>query len=152
MDDLLDALQTGSDVVRGHAADAVERVSRERPELIMPALPKLLTQARQDPVAMVRWHLAMVFANLARSGEDPEPLAEALLGLLEDPSPFVKSWAVSGLCLIARDSPLRNERFLASISPLRNDRSIAVRHRAARAIRILMDEREPIPPSWIKRK
>lgn len=152
MDDLLDALRTGSDVVRGHAADAVERVSRERPELVRPTLGKLLLQAKQDPVPMVRWHLAMILGNMAESGENVEPLARALLALLDDPSPFVKSWAVSGLCLIGRDSPSRRGRFLAAISRLRNDRSIAVRHRASRAIRLLTDESEPIPPSWVKRK
>jgi HEAT repeat protein len=151
-DDLMHALQEGSDAVRGHAADAVERVSRERNDLLGPQLKKLSLQARRDPVPMVRWHLAMVFGNLGGSGQNIELSTRTLLALLGDRSPYVKSWAISGLCQIGRRIPAERARILVAVSPLAKDPSIAVRNRASRALRLLLDPREKLPVSWIKRR
>jgi HEAT repeat protein len=151
-DDLLDALRQGNDATRGHAADAVERVSRERPDLLEPELRKLALQARRDSVPMVRWHLAMIFGNLAGSGDDPGLRTSTLLDLLRDRSPFVKSWAISGLCQIGREVPAERERILEAVTPLTRDRSIAVRNRASRAVRLLLEPKESLPASWVKRR
>ena len=151
-DDLLEALSRGDDVVRGHAADAVERISRAQPELLDPSLRALASQARRDPVPMVRWHLAMVLGNLAYEHAHTATCASTLLALLEDASPFVRSWAVSGLCQVARQNPSRSDRLLPAIARLTDDPSIAVRHRAARAVAILTDPQQTLPRSWVKRK
>ncbi len=150
--DLLDALAQGGDIVRGHAADALERVSRELPDLIGPSLGSLVRQAKDDAVPMVRWHLAMILGNLAYDRAHESICARGLLPLLQDASPFVRSWAISGLCQIGRRSPARAEDILGALSPLTRDPSIAVRHRAARAITLLTDPHSKMPASWIKRK
>jgi HEAT repeat protein len=151
-DDLLHALREGSDAVRGHAADAVERVSRERADLLKPKLKNLALQARRDPVPMVRWHLAMVFGNLGGSGQSIHISTGTLLALLGDRSPFVKSWAISGLCQIGRRMPAERGRILTAISPLTKDPSIAVRNRASRALRLLLDSTERLPAGWVKQR
>lgn len=152
LEDLLDALAHGDDVVRGHAADALERISREHPEWIGSSLSSLVAQARSDPVPMVRWHLAMILGSLAYERAHEATCIRGLLPLLRDLSPFVKSWAISGLCQIGRRSPARAEEILGAVSPLTRDPSIAVRHRAAKAITLLTDPRSKMPGSWVKRK
>jgi hypothetical protein len=101
---------------------------------------------------MVRWHLAMVMGNMAYRIERAGMCSRGLLALLDDASPFVRSWAISGLCQIARRHPSRSGSILDAIAPLTRDASIAVRHRASKAISILMDPRQPLPSSWVKRK
>jgi len=150
--DLLEALFNGDDVVRGHAADAVERISRGKAQLLGPSLGAFVSQAKSDPVPMVRWHLAMILGNLAADREHMPICTRGLLGLLRDHSPFVKSWAISGLCQIGRGFPARRARILSAIAPLANDPSIAVRHRAAMAVSLLMDPELGMPSSWVKRK
>jgi HEAT repeat protein len=152
LEDLLDALAHGEDVVRGHAADALERVSREQPEGIGSRLNSIVAQARSDPVPMVRWHLAMILGNLAYERAHQATCLRGLLPLLRDISPFVKSWAISGLCQIGRRSPARAEGILGAVSPLTRDSSIAVRHRATKAITLLTDPHSKMPGSWTKRK
>jgi HEAT repeat protein len=150
--DLLEALANGSDTVRGHAADALERVSRLHPAWIASSLDQLLSQATSDSVPMVRWHMAMLFGNLGTAGFYDERLTRALVVLLDDCSNFVKSWAISSLCLIGRLVPQSSALILESIAPLQEDASIAVRHRAHKAVELLMNLNQQPPPGWVKVK
>jgi hypothetical protein len=63
--DLIEGLDHPDGAVRGHTADALEKIGRAHPELLLPHLPRLISISRQDPVAMVRMHLAMIFGHLA---------------------------------------------------------------------------------------
>ena len=150
--DLLEALANGHDIVRGHAADAIERVSRLRPAYLSSHLDPLLSQAIGDPVPMVRWHLAMLLGNLGIAGFYDERLTQTLVVLLNDRSNFVKSWAISSLCLIGRQVPHSSALILESIAPLQQDASIAVRHRALKAVDLLMNPHLEPPAGWNKLK
>jgi len=148
--DLLEALAGGQDIVRGHAADALERVSRQHPAWLESHLDPLLSQATGDPLPMVRWHLAMLLGNLAISGVDDRRILPVLVDLLDDRSSFVKSWAISSLCLAGRQDPESRTLALESIASLEQDASIAVRHRAEKAIGLLMNPGWEPPAGWNK--
>jgi HEAT repeat protein len=150
LDELLAGLEAPEPVVRGRAADALERVARLYPERFLDHLTGLITLAKSDPVAMVRWHLAMLLADLVMFEAAAAPVQSTLQQLLRDESAFVRSWAISGLCLLGRRYPRRRRRILARLEPLRNDDSIAVRHRVQKAIALLLDEQRPLPPGWVK--
>ena len=144
------ALEDKDARVRGHAADALERVARVRPEWFESHLPTLLRQAPRDPTPMVRWHLAMILGYLALDGTHVDWILPCLLSLLTDTSAFVRSWAISGLCLVAQKDPRRHARILRRLVPLRRDSSKAVRVRARKAVLVLTGDL-PVPESWIKR-
>ena len=148
--DLFAGLSERDDVVRHRAADALEKLARSRPDLLAPHLSTLLRLVRQDPVPMVRCHLAIILGHLAPYAEHAAALTAALLDLLRDPSPFVRSWAITSLCILARLYPDRGESILRRIAPLQRDPSVAVRTRATRATGLLLDERLPFPPGWVK--
>jgi HEAT repeat protein len=150
LDDLMAVLSDPSPAVRGHAADALERVSRRYPDRVERYLRPLLSVSATDGTAMVRWHVAMILANVTRSAATARRATPVLLALLDDPSAFVRSWAVSGLCLIGRRFDEFADGILPAVKKRSNDRSIAVRHRAATAIRLLVDPEKPVPRSWIK--
>ena len=87
---------------------------------------------------------------MTRSAATARRTAPALLALLDDPSAFVRAWAVSGLCLVGRQFDDFNDEILPALRRLESDRSIAVRRRAAAAVGLLIDPNRPVPRSWVK--
>lgn len=150
--DLLAALSDENEVVRGHAADALEKVSRHMPELLIPHLDRIIRIARTDAVSMVRFHLAMIFGNLAHDPGLADLLIPTLLDMLGDESVFVKSWCISSLTIWGRRQVQWKQPILDGLSPLSHDASIAVRHRTEKAIRLLLNDQLPVPAGWIKSK
>ena len=150
--DLIAALYFPEAAVRGHAADALEKIARGHPEWVLGYLPALRRAAIADPVAMVRWHLAMVFGHIAGFGQTQGPSCRTLEQLLRDQSATVRSWALTSLCIIGRMSPDRSPRITRQLSALTSDPSAAVRKRARRALETLTDPGLPFPKGWAKGK
>src|SRR5690606_33184547 len=57
-------------VLRMRAADAVEKASRERPELLAPFKAKLLREVAAVEQQEVRWHLAQILPRLQLDAEE----------------------------------------------------------------------------------
>jgi HEAT repeat protein len=149
-DELFAGLSEPDDVIRGRAADALEKVCRSRPDLFIDRLPELFQIVQQERVAMVRFHIAMILGHLALYRDLVDAIAEVLLDLLDDKSAFVRSWAIVGLCIVGRKYPTRAGGIVSRISPLDRDASAAVRSRARKAVNLLIDENAPFPKGWIK--
>ncbi len=148
--DLLEGLAHREDVVRGRAADALEKITRVRPDYLIEHLAIILEVAGNDPVPMVRWHLAMVLGHLAMYSESHALMVRVLFEMLGDESVFVRSWAISGLCVVGRKYPDYKAPILEQIERQRKDKSIAIRTRVETAIRLLMDDTAPFPKGWLK--
>lgn len=146
---LWEGLNAEDDPLRGHTADALEKVSRAEPEWFLPIVPCLIEKALQDRVAMVRWHLAMILGTLAALGHQTEDIVAALFELLSDRSAFVKSWAIASLALIGREHPELCGEIIPQVGSLLNDRSMAVRVRASKALASL-EGRAEMPEGWVK--
>ncbi|MCJ7660088.1 MAG: hypothetical protein MUO67_13160 [Anaerolineales bacterium] len=142
-------LAAPDDVVRGRSAHALEHVSRSKPELLLPYLNKLVDQSTQDPLPMVRWHLAMIFANLSVFEDRIDTLAVSLFRLLDDDSVFVKSWTISGLTIIGKHYPHLHGKVVERIKVLRIDGSKAIQTRVRNALDVLENDVE-IPAGWVK--
>lgn len=148
--DLFSCLHSPEAVVRGHAADALEKIARTHPEPVGARLDALVRIATHDEVPMVRWHLAMVFGHLASLPASLGKTVPVLTRLLRDPSPFVRSWAISSLCQAARSRPELSTRAARSISRLTSDLRPAVAKRARMALAALRNPHLPLPGSWVK--
>jgi HEAT repeat protein len=148
--ELVDALRSDDPSVRGHAADALEKVARAHPKHLVPFLAPMIRQAHQDKVPMLRWHLAMLLGHVSVIPATIPAAKRALLTLLHDVSPFVRSWAITSLAIIARRAPRSAGSIARGIAPLASDRSAAVAKRAQTALRVLTDPRVRLPRSWVK--
>jgi hypothetical protein len=144
---LLEGLDSRDNVVRGRTAHALERISRTRPDLLSPHLPRLL-EAAGDALSMVRWHVAMMLANLALE-VPPDVLQATLLSMLGDGSVFVRSWAISGLAILGVVHPELGNASILALEALQRDRSVAIRSRVRNALATLRDG-EPLPAGWVK--
>lgn len=148
--ELLANIMVEDDVVRGRAADALEKIARSRPDLLVEDLDLFTKIGRDDAVPMVRWHIAMILGHLALYEQHVGQLTQALLDYLQDKSVFVKSWSIVSLCIIGRLYAGEHQRIIQAIVPLEYDNSVAIRSRVKKAIPLLMNNKMPFPKGWIK--
>lgn len=132
-------------MVRGRTADALEKVARSRPDLLLKPHAHIIELIQKDPLPMMRWHLAMPLSHLSLYEETIHPSLPALISLLKDGSIFVRSWAISRLCMIARLYSLYLMNFVNEVSSLRNDKSAIICIRVRYAMKALIDPQSPFP-------
>jgi hypothetical protein len=149
-EELYEGLSEADDVIRGHAADALEKVARTRADLLLTHVSELVRIAEEDPLPMVKMHVAMILGHLAVYEKTIDESISALLFLLDDDSVFVVSWTIVSLCIIARKYPGERDQIVDQIATLRNDRSIAIRTKVRKAMNVLTNEESPFPKGWIK--
>jgi HEAT repeat protein len=148
--DLFDGLSDADDVVRGHAADALEKVARSRPDLVVVRLPEIVQVAEREQVPMVLMHVAMILGHIAGYASHIEQISGALVLLLNRDSVFVRSWAITGLCIIGTLYPGLRSRAVDLIAPLQVDASAAIRTRVRKALEVLTQEGATFPKGWVK--
>ena len=106
--ELVRCLWSDDPVVRMRAADAAEKVTVTRPELLHPHKQELLGLLVEAEQIELRWHLALMVPRLELSARERERAAAALQRYLEDRSSIVKTFAMQGLADLARqDRSLR---------------------------------------------
>jgi hypothetical protein len=148
---LLDGLDEDDDVVRARTSHALEKVSRSCPEFFSQIINMLITYSLDDDLPVVKWHLAMLFANLKFTSEEAEDVLSTLYLLLDDDSVFVKSWTISSLTIVALDHPDNRSIIKSKLKALETSKSAAVRNRVSKAMKVL-DDGEMLPKGWCKRK
>lgn len=148
--DLVASLEADEDVVRGRAADALEKLGRSEPEALVGELELFLRRAETDPIPMVRWHLAMLLGHLSSYPEHRKAITGTLLRLLDDQSVFTQSWAIVSLCIVGRQDPGVAEMALPKIARLAQSPSAAIRTKVRKAIPLLENPQRAFPKGWIK--
>lgn len=106
--ELIECLWDEDPVIRMRAADAAEKVTVTRPELLKPHKQELLGLLAETEQIELRWHLALMVPRLALTSPERQRAAALLERYLEDRSAIVKTFALQGLVDLARqDSSLR---------------------------------------------
>jgi hypothetical protein len=149
IDDLLACLEDQDKVIRGHAADAIEKVGREKPEIYLPYMHILLERAIQDDLPMVQWHLAMLFGHLAIYEALIDPIISVLLDLLTSVSAMTVTWSMASLCIIAKLHPGYSPRVLGEISQFEESTKVSIKSRSREIKQILLEDKS-IPKHWVK--
>jgi hypothetical protein len=111
---VFDGLASNDSVVRMRAADAVEKITAQRPDLLRPYKRKLLAVACSADQQELRWHAALMIPRLELTAKERAVAVDILFDYLRDRSSIVKTFAMQGLSdLASKDSSLR-----AKIIPL----------------------------------
>jgi hypothetical protein len=101
-------------VVRMRAADAVEKICAQRPELLGPYKSRLLAIAGSSDQQEIRWHAALLMPRLELTAKERTVALDILFDYLRDKSSIVKTLAMQAVWdLAATDSKLK-----AQIVPL----------------------------------
>ena len=149
LDKLVEGLHESNDLIRARTAHALERISRTDPERMLSQLQNLIVLSINDPVPMVKWHMAMIFGNLTVLDTQQDLIYETLIKMLKDESVFVRSWAIVSLTILGRRDVSKRPAIIKKMSYLKTDKSNAIRNKINRALSILKDEKEPIPANWV---
>jgi HEAT repeat protein len=105
--DLFECLFDNDPVVRMRAADAVEKVTRERTHLLQPWKQPLLEAVALRKEKEVRWHVAQLLPRLNLTSAERETAVAILMDYLADESSIVKTFSMQALAdLAAQDKSL----------------------------------------------
>jgi hypothetical protein len=106
--ELAENLWDDDPIVRMRAADAAEKVSATRPDLLKPHKRELLGLLAEAEQIELRWHLAIIVPRLELNASERHRAVTTLMHYLGDRSSIVKTFALQGLADLARqDASLR---------------------------------------------
>jgi hypothetical protein len=108
--ELMDGWWSLDPVVRMRSADATEKVSRKKTELLLPYKKEFLGLMAEAKQPELRWHLAAIVPRLSLSSKERQRAGFLLNRYLGDRSSIVKTFALQGLAELALDDPsIRSE-------------------------------------------
>ena len=99
--ELIRGLWAADPLVRMRAADAAEKVTLDRPELLRPFKAELLRLLDEADEQELRWHLAQMVPRLALTKKERSRAASTLRRYLKDHSSIVKTCALQALADLA---------------------------------------------------
>jgi hypothetical protein len=105
LSELIACLWSDDPVVRLRAADAAEKISVRKPELLAPFKEELLDLAEEATQAELRWHLALMLPKLPLASSERRRARSTLHSYLIDRSSIVKTCALHGVAELARGDP-----------------------------------------------
>jgi HEAT repeat protein len=136
-DELFACLGDSDPLVRVRAADAVEKVTRTRPELLARHKRWLLEALPEDSESQVRRHAAQMLSRLDLNAAEHVQAVAALMRRLDDTSRFVQTAALDSLARIAAGDDALRPAVRALLTDRLEDGSSAVRARARALLRKL---------------
>jgi hypothetical protein len=148
-EDVFACIKSDNPVVRGHTADALEKIGREHPDFFLPHIDEIITILEGDHIPMVQWHLAMLLGHLAIYPQYPGVFVPVLINLLEENQVFTQSWAITSLAIIAVLAPEFQQQVVDAIAQYENAPSAALSKRARHALEVLTSGKS-FPKGWVK--
>lgn len=126
---LIECLWDADSLVRMRAADAAEKISRDRIGLLLPYKTPLLGLLAETTQQEVRWHLAVMVPRLKLTPLECRRVAEVLQQYLEDRSSIVRTCAMQGLADLTRQNASLRPMVLDLIRSLTRTGTPAIRAR-----------------------
>lgn len=107
-DAVFEAMLSDDAVLRMRAADAIEKISAHRPDLLQARKRVILTRVAKIEQQEVRWHVAQIFSRLKFTARERRTVVEILNEFLQDQSGIVRAFSMQALADIAeQDEDLR---------------------------------------------
>jgi len=133
--ELVGALVDPDELVRLRAADALEKASAERPEILAPHAAMLLGPVADLPQHDVRWHVAQMLPRLPLDAAGLRRAAEVMETTLKCASRIARVMAMDGLVQLADRAPQLRTRAMSAVRRAFAAGSPAERARARRLAR-----------------
>jgi len=102
---LVECLWDHDPAIANRAADALERVMRDRPAVAQRWKDELLGLIAEAAEKKLRWNLALLIPRLRLTVPECRRVANVLHSYLEDPSSIVKTAALHGMADLTRQDP-----------------------------------------------
>ncbi|HEY7258717.1 MAG TPA: hypothetical protein VH459_06590 [Gaiellales bacterium] len=132
-DPVFDAIGDDDPLVRMRAADAIEKVSARRPELLRGHTRRLLELGEIEQQE-VRWHVAQMLPRVPLRAPERRRAVALLETYLGDRSSIVRTWAMNALAELAMDDAALRRRVVPIIRTLTETGTPAMRARGRRLL------------------
>ena len=132
--DLVTGLYDDDPIVRMRAADAMEKISSNNPEFLMPFKNKLLHLAKAARQQELRWHLAQMIPRLKLRPSEAAAATEIFFEYLNDKSKIVITFAMQALADLAIKEPSTSARVIRAIEKLTQTGSPAIQSRGKKLL------------------
>lgn len=130
-------------VIRMRAADVVEKVTAQRPDLLQLYKDDILNRVAPIRQQEVRWHVAQLLPRLPLDDREHAQAVSILMGYLGDKSKIVKTFSMQALADLAKEDPVLKREVRALINELVRTGSPAMRSRGRKLLVQLDRERRP---------
>lgn len=132
--DLVAGLFDKDPVVRMRAADAMEKISLEKPESLQPFKTELIRLARQTQQQELRWHMAQMIPRLKLAPKDETIVTDIFFDYLNDNSKIVVTFAMQALTDLALKKGAASARVIRAIEELTRTGSPAIQSRGKKLL------------------
>jgi hypothetical protein len=132
----------GNAILLMRASDAIEKISRQRPEWLAPHKLDFLGLAGGTDQIEVRWHMAQILPRLPLTPRERIVAIDILFEYLKDRSSIVKTHAMQGLAEFAARDPKLKSTILPLLEELTQIGTAAMR---ARGRKLLAHLNRPAP-------
>jgi hypothetical protein len=133
-EDLFFGMLNEDPIIRMRSADAVEKITVEHPEYLMPFKTVLLEIGVRSEQQEVRWHMAQVFPRIEWKAGERKKIIEILIAYLEDNSKIVKTFSMQALAEFALSEPKLRIRVIHIIENLVETGSPAMKSRGKKLL------------------
>lgn len=134
---LFHGLESDDPVLRMRCADAIEKVTARRPELLLPFKEIVLNRLTSMEQADVRWHVAPMLARLPLTEREEDRVVQVLAAYTGDRSSIVKALSMQALADIGLRSPRVFPEIMRHIEALCVSGTPAMRARGRKLIKVL---------------
>ena len=131
---VFDAMLAPDPVVRMRAADAVEKITRRRPELLQGLEDCVLTEVAAIDQQEVRWHVAQLLPRLALPPPQRAGAITVLRSFLDDDSRIVRTFAMQALADFAEHDEQIRSWLLPLLAKLTRTGTPAMRSRGRKLL------------------
>lgn len=122
-------------VVRMRAADGLEKIARQRPQLLVPYIERLLSEVATIEQPSVQWHLAQILAEVPLGPAQRRRAVEILRRNLEHADDWiVLNLTMEALARFAQDDPELRRWLASALRSHLADRRKAVVKRASKLL------------------
>ncbi|MGH9774651.1 MAG: hypothetical protein ACRD50_06855 [Candidatus Acidiferrales bacterium] len=135
--ELMEGLWSVNSLVRMRAADAAEKITRKKPELLKRYERELLGLMAETTEPEMRWHLAVMVPRLPLNARERQSAASLLNGYLKDRSSLVKTFALQGLADLAQDDPGIRPQVIEILRAATRNGTAAMKARSRKLLRHL---------------
>ena len=132
--DLVAGLFDKDPVVRMRAADAMEKISLEKPESLQPFKTELIRLAQQTQQQELRWHMAQMIPRLKLAPKDETTVTDIFFDYLNDNSKIVVTFAMQALTDLALKKGAASARVIRAIEELTRTGSPAIQSRGKKLL------------------
>lgn len=138
---LVDLLSDRDSRVAMRAADALEKATRKRPDLLAPSKAVIVALLPHTGQAEVLWHLLQMLPRLPLTQEERHVLAPKVRASLSHPSCIVQAEAITSLSHLLDAEPALQEAWLQDLEGLARAGPPSVRVRARRCLAAMGGQR-----------